>query len=89
MTATAHPLPHQDPSPPGSTPLTELTTRLPLSSADSTNVARNVGIDKAWRGAYAPATREARADVLVGRIESNPTPVRLIDQPAIERLTLL
>lgn len=45
-------------------------TRLPLASADSTNVARNIGIDKAWSGAYAPASKETRAAVLVERIES-------------------
>jgi hypothetical protein len=44
---------------------------VPLSSADSTNVARNIGIDKAWNGsAYAPASKETRAAVLVERIES-------------------
>lgn len=44
---------------------------IPLSSADSTNVARNVGIDKAWqKSAYAPASKETRAAVLVERIES-------------------
>lgn len=44
---------------------------IPLSSADSTNVARNIGIDKSWqKSAYAPASKEARAAVLVERIES-------------------
>ena len=43
---------------------------IPLSSADSTNVARNIGIDKSWRGAYSPASKETRAAVLVQRIES-------------------
>lgn len=44
---------------------------IPLSSADSTNVARNIGIDKAWiKSAYAPASKETRAAVLVERIES-------------------
>ncbi|HBE9179204.1 TPA: hypothetical protein KNH08_002080 [Serratia fonticola] len=44
---------------------------LPLASADSTNVARNIGIDKAWhKSAYAPASKETRAAVLVERIES-------------------
>ncbi len=45
---------------------------IPLSSADSTNVARNIGIDKSWnKSAYAPASKETRAAVLVERIESN------------------
>jgi len=43
---------------------------LPLSSADSTNVARNIKIDKAWRGTYQPVSKETRAAVLVERIES-------------------
>lgn len=43
--------------------------KLPLSSADSTNVARNIGIDANWKGTYLPATKEARAQVLVERIE--------------------
>lgn len=48
-----------------------LFTQIPLSSADSTNVARNIGIDKAWnKSAYAPASKETRASVLVERIES-------------------
>jgi hypothetical protein len=44
-------------------------SRLPLASADSTNVARNIGIDSAWRGTYQPASKETRAAVLVERIE--------------------
>ena len=47
---------------------------VPLSSADSTNVARNIGIDQAWSGRYAPATKEGRVDVLVGRIERHQSP---------------
>lgn len=44
---------------------------IPLPSADSTNVARNIGIDKSWaKSAYAPASKETRAQVLVERIES-------------------
>jgi len=43
---------------------------VPLSSADSTNVARNIGIDKAWSGAYSPKSKETRASILVERIES-------------------
>ncbi|AOR76510.1 hypothetical protein [Novosphingobium resinovorum] len=43
---------------------------LPLASADSTNVARNIGIDSAWRGTYQPQSKETRAAVLVERIEA-------------------
>ncbi|EOD0414137.1 hypothetical protein ACJAKF_004471, partial [Salmonella enterica subsp. enterica serovar Montevideo] len=49
-------------------------TKLPLASADSTNVARNIGIDKAWSGAYAPASKETRAALMVERIESYNSP---------------
>lgn len=44
--------------------------RLPLASADSTNIGRNIGIDKAWKGTYLPATKEARARVMRERIEA-------------------
>lgn len=54
----------------------EIITKVPLSSGDSTNAARNLGIDDAWRGTYAPATKETRVDVLVERIESHLTPGR-------------
>jgi len=46
-------------------------TELPLSSADSTNVARNLQIDKAWKGTYLPASLETRTMILVERIESH------------------
>lgn len=45
-------------------------TRLPLASADSTNIGRNIGIDKRWNGPYPPAGKAARAQVMRGRIES-------------------
>jgi hypothetical protein len=45
-------------------------TRLPLSSADSTNVARNVQLDKKWIGPYSPTSKRVRGLVLVDRIEA-------------------
>lgn len=45
-------------------------TKLPFSSADSTNIARNIGIDKNWRGTYQPQSKETRAWILRERIES-------------------
>lgn len=54
----------------------EVFTRLPLSSADSTNIGRNIGIDQAWRGTYTPPTKEARAQVMRARIESHNSPAR-------------
>lgn len=49
--------------------------KFPFSSADSTNIARNIGIDKAWPVAYAPPTKEARASIMRARIESANSPV--------------
>lgn len=51
---------------------------LPLASADSTNVARNIGIDSAWKGTYQPVSKETRTAVLVERIESQQSACRLI-----------
>lgn len=48
----------------------EIFSRLPLASADSTNIARNVGMDGAWRGTYTPPNKDARAQVMRQRIES-------------------
>lgn len=55
-----------------------VTTRVPLASADSTNIARNIGIDSAWRGTYQPATKEARAVVMRTRIEGQQSPSRWV-----------
>lgn len=50
-------------------------TRLPLASADSTNIGRNVNIDKNWsKGHYLPPTKEVRAQVMRSRIESHNSP---------------
>lgn len=53
----------------------DIFTRIPLASADSTNIGRNVGIDQAWKGTYSPPTKEARAQVMRSRIESQNAPV--------------
>lgn len=44
-------------------------TRLPFSSADSTNIAQNVGIDSAWRGTYQPP-KDWRGLLMAARIET-------------------
>lgn len=49
----------------------EVFSRFPFSSADSTNIGRNVGIDSAWRGTYTPPTKEARAALMRERIEAH------------------
>lgn len=46
-------------------------SHLPFASADSCNVARNVGIDQAWNGPYAPKSRAARAQIMMDRIEAH------------------
>lgn len=46
-------------------------SHLPLSSADSCNVARNVGIDAKWNGPYAPKSKHMRALVMMDRIEGH------------------
>lgn len=51
-------------------------TRLPFASADSTNIGRNIGIDKNWNGSYTPPTKEARAQVMRHRIEAFNAPDR-------------
>jgi hypothetical protein len=45
-------------------------SKLPFASADSTNIARNVNIDSAWKGTYTPPSKESRAWVMRQRIES-------------------
>ena len=44
-------------------------SHIPLHSADSTNVARNVSLDQRWKGPYKPVTDAMRAMVLAERIE--------------------
>ncbi len=44
-------------------------SHVPLASADSCNVARNIGLDKKWTGSYQPLTEGQRALVLAERIE--------------------
>lgn len=47
-------------------------SHVPLASADSCNIARNIGIDAAWAGGpYPPASKATRAMVLAERIESH------------------
>jgi hypothetical protein len=43
----------------------EVFSIIPYASVDSTNVARNIGIDKAWTGSYIPRRRETRAMFLL------------------------
>lgn len=45
-------------------------SKIPFASVDSTNVARNIGIDKSWQGSYMPPDKTWRGKVMVARIES-------------------
>lgn len=46
-------------------------SHIPLASADSTNVARNIGLDGRWRGPYSPKTKEVRSAIIMERIEAH------------------
>jgi hypothetical protein len=45
-------------------------SRFPFTSADSTNIGRNIGIDQKWTGPFIPPTKEGRAQTMRDRIES-------------------
>lgn len=61
----------------------DIFTRLPFASADSTNIAQNIGIDNKWRGTYTPPSKDARATVLRLRIESQQS-VTFWDRQAVQ-----
>lgn len=50
--------------------------RIPFTSADSTDIGRNVGIDQTWKGNYMPPSKDVRAQVMRARIESINAPSR-------------
>jgi len=58
---------------------------LPLASADSTNVARNIGLDTKWSHPYAPKSVEVRATVIMDRIESHAKASRWCGSAGIQR----
>lgn len=57
-----------------------VSAHIPFASADSTNVARNVGIDSRWNGAYMPKSKQMRAMLLIDRIESHASAHRWNDE---------
>lgn len=61
----------------------DIFTRLPFASADSTNIAKNIGIDNKWRGTYTPPSKDVRATVLRLRIESQQS-VTFWDKQAVQ-----
>ena len=54
----------------------EVFSVVPYSSVDSTNVARNIGIDSAWTGSYIPKRKETRAMLLRDNIEHHASAAR-------------
>jgi len=60
-------------------------SHIPFSSADSTNVGRNIGIDKAWGGPYAPRSRRMRALILMERIEQHAAANRWCNSSGVQR----
>jgi hypothetical protein len=60
-------------------------SHIPLTSADSTNVARNIGIDKSWKGPYPPVTDAMRALVLAERIEMHVAAARWVGGHGIQQ----
>ena len=61
----------------------------PFASADSTNVARNIGLDSRWKGSYPPATKGGRGVVLAERIEAANSAARWSGLRFAEPLPLL
>jgi hypothetical protein len=59
-------------------------SHLPLASADSCNVARNIGIDQAWNGPYAPRSRAMRALIMMERIEAHASAMRWSDSGGVQ-----
>jgi hypothetical protein len=49
---------------------------VPYSSVDSTNVARNIGLDCRWTGSYVPKRKETRAMLLRDNIEHHAASAR-------------
>ncbi len=55
-------------------------SQFPFSSCDSTNVARNIGLDQKWKGTYQAMTKETRAMILTERIELHASAARWAGQ---------
>ncbi len=55
-------------------------SKLPYAGVDSTNIARNIGMDTRWKGTYQPASKRTRALVLAERAEISNGACRLPQQ---------
>ena len=58
---------------------------VPYASVDSTNVARNIGIDSAWTGSYVPKRKETRAMLLRDNINQHASAARWPRRVGIQR----
>ena len=56
-------------------------SKFPFASADSTNIGRNIGVDQAWYGPYAPPNKEARTQLMRARVEAVNAPERYSFMP--------
>jgi hypothetical protein len=56
----------------------QIVRSFPFASADSTNVARNIGLDQRWTGSYTPINEAGRAVVIADRIEAVNSPHRWV-----------
>jgi hypothetical protein len=63
----------------------EVFSVIPYSSVDSTNVARNIGIDSRWTGSYIPQRKETRAMLLRDNIANHPSSARWPGSSSIPR----
>jgi len=63
-------------------------TRIPQSSADSTMIGRNIGIDNAWKGTFMPPDKDWRAITLASRIESFNSAQQWIPQMTQDKICL-
>lgn len=62
---------------------------IPFASADSTNIARNIGIDKNWsKGNYQPQSKEVRAYVMKNNIESVNSASSLIYDESTDKVSI-
>lgn len=62
--------------------------RYPLASADSTNMARNIGLDVAWTGRNAPADLAVRGFVMAERIDATQGAERWVKSPQDDLFSL-
>ena len=60
-------------------------SHIPFASVDSTMVARNSGMDSAWKGPYQPLSESVRGLVLVDRIESHAAAVRWTNSCGVQK----